>query len=110
MERRVPSRQNLLDEDFPAADIAITGNTVIDALLHTVSLDARYADPAPQAAADADRDIILVTTHRRENLHAMAAIGRGLHRLATFFPRHHLCRPAAPQPRRTGNHHPPRGE
>ena len=59
------SRQNLLDEDFPAADIAITGNTVIDALLHTVSLDARYADPALQAAADADRDIVLVTTHRR---------------------------------------------
>ena len=92
------SRQNLLDEDFPAADIAITGNTVIDALLHTVSLDARYADPALQAAADADRDIVLVTTHRRENLHAMAAIGRALHRLATSFPDITFVAPLHPNP------------
>ena len=98
MERRVPSRQNLLDEDFPAADIAITGNTVIDALLHTVSLEACYADPALQAAADADRDIVLVTTHRRENLHAMAAIGRALHRLATSFPDITFVAPLHPNP------------
>lgn len=92
------SRQNLLDEDFPAADIAITGNTVIDALLHTVSLDARYADPALQAAADADRDIVLVTTHRRENLHAMAAIGHALHRLAASFPDITFVAPLHPNP------------
>ena len=92
------SRQNLLDEDFPAADIAITGNTVIDALLHTVSLEACYADPALQAAADADRDIVLVTTHRRENLHAMAAIGRALHRLATSFPDITFVAPLHPNP------------
>lgn len=92
------SRQNLLDEDFPAADIAITGNTVIDALLHTVSLDARYADPALQAAADADRDIVLVTTHRRENLHAMAAIGHALHRLVASFPDITFVAPLHPNP------------
>ena len=92
------SRQNLLTEDFPAEDIAITGNTVIDALLHTVSLEARYADPALQEVCDTDRDIVLVTTHRRENLHAMDSIGRAIHRLATSFPQTQFVCPLHPNP------------
>lgn len=51
-----------------------------------------------QAAADSDRDIVLVTTHRRENLHAMAAIGRALHRLATSFPDITFVAPLHPNP------------
>ncbi|MCT1442179.1 MULTISPECIES: non-hydrolyzing UDP-N-acetylglucosamine 2-epimerase [Corynebacterium] len=93
------SRQNLLDEDFPAADIAITGNTVIDALLHTVSLETTYADPALQEVTATDKDIVLVTTHRRENLHAMKAIGAAVHRLATAFPDTEFVCPLHPNPR-----------
>ena len=92
------ARQNLLDEDFDAADIAITGNTVIDALLHTVALDTRFDDEALQAVADTDKDVVLVTTHRRENLHAMAAIGTAVHRLAEQFPDIEFVCPLHPNP------------
>jgi len=63
------SRQNLLQENVPDAQIVVTGNPVIDAL-HWVA-----AQPAPSlpilrfdelSAAPAPR-LILVTAHRREN-------------------------------------------
>ncbi len=57
----------LLAEGADHAAVHVTGNTVIDALLHT--LDATPpALPAPvQAALDAGRRLVLVTGHRRES-------------------------------------------
>nr|WP_275250685.1 UDP-N-acetylglucosamine 2-epimerase (non-hydrolyzing) [Vandammella animalimorsus] len=56
------SRQNLLKEGVPDTEIVVTGNTVIDALLITASKELELAVPL-----DADKRLVLVTSHRREN-------------------------------------------
>ena len=52
----------LLAEGYPAADVHVTGNTVIDALYHVAAMD-------PDTGLDLDpaKRLILVTLHRREN-------------------------------------------
>jgi UDP-N-acetylglucosamine 2-epimerase (non-hydrolysing) len=75
------AKQNLLREGVPAEKIFITGNTVIDALLNTVSPDYRFADQELESILEREqkRRMILVTTHRRENLgEPMRQIYRGL--------------------------------
>ena len=58
---------NLLAEGIPEGHIFVTGNTVIDALHHTVRPD--YVLPAELGGVDFDNHrVLLVTTHRRENL------------------------------------------
>jgi len=59
--------ENLLAERVPPAAVMVTGNTVIDALL---AVAARPDLKIPRAVADipAGEKVILVTTHRRENL------------------------------------------
>uniref|UniRef100_UPI0031387485 non-hydrolyzing UDP-N-acetylglucosamine 2-epimerase n=1 Tax=Sphingomonas sp. CFBP 13720 TaxID=2775302 RepID=UPI0031387485 len=77
----------LLAENVPPGRVHVTGNTVIDAL-HLAQ--ARIAaDPARTQALDAlatrfaDKRVILVTTHRRENFgDGMAAIARAIARIA----------------------------
>ena len=65
--RRPPtSRANLLAENVDPADIVVTGNTVIDALLDVVARDLPLRDPA-LAALSADGPVVLVTAHRRES-------------------------------------------
>ena len=64
----------------------VTGNTVIDALLEAASWDTKFADPALQEAADSDKRLVVVTTHRRENLEAMKEIGGAVKDLAEAYP------------------------
>jgi UDP-N-acetylglucosamine 2-epimerase (non-hydrolysing) len=63
---------NLLREGVPEDNIEITGNTVIDALLwmrdHQQQTDWRPAADSPLAALDDQRRMILITSHRRENI------------------------------------------
>jgi len=61
------ARENLLRSGIPAADIAVTGNTVIDALHVTVARDVPFVDPRLVPLADDARRIVLVTSHRRES-------------------------------------------
>jgi len=61
------SKNNLLKENIDPAAIVVTGNTVIDALQTTVKADYRFTDSGLQKAL-AGKRLILVTTHRRENL------------------------------------------
>ena len=65
----VAAAKNLLREHVPAEDIFVTGNTVIDALQSMVEPDYRFQDPQLAALAEmaAERRIVLLTTHRREN-------------------------------------------
>jgi UDP-N-acetylglucosamine 2-epimerase (non-hydrolysing) len=56
------ARQNLLRDGVPDSDILITGNTVIDALLMTATKDIDVG-----FALDANKRLVLVTSHRREN-------------------------------------------
>lgn len=81
------SRANLLHESTDPASIAVTGNTVIDALLDASSWDTVPSDSAVVGALESGRRIILATTHRRENLgDSMNAIGRALAKIATDHP------------------------
>lgn len=58
------ARQNLIRENKDAAQIFVTGNTVIDALRTTVDSDYQHDH---LKWADGNR-LLLVTAHRRENL------------------------------------------
>lgn len=63
------SRENLLREGHSPEDIFVTGNTVIDALMRTVRADYSFQEAAALAGLDfAAKRVLVVTTHRRENL------------------------------------------
>lgn len=71
--------QNLLREGKNPANIFITGNTVIDAMQHTVKEDYHH----PELDWVGDGKLIFITAHRRENLgepmhHMFRAIRRVL--------------------------------
>ena len=80
------ARDNLLKEGIAADRIAVTGNTVIDALLDVA---ARPFDPAgtPLEAVPFDtRNVILVTAHRRESFgDPFESLCRGLRELARRY-------------------------
>ena len=81
------SKENLLREALPEEDIVVTGNTVIDALLHTVEQKLPFPDPQLEEIASSGRRVLLVTTHRRENQgEAMRGVGRALARIAQAEP------------------------
>ncbi|WP_027817911.1 non-hydrolyzing UDP-N-acetylglucosamine 2-epimerase [Paraburkholderia bannensis] len=76
------ARKNLLAEGLSDASIVVTGNTVIDALLHVrerLASDAALRDEAQRVlpALDANRRLVLVTGHRRESF------GDGFERICT---------------------------
>lgn len=90
---------NLLREGVPIESIAVTGNTVIDALLHARARCVTPSDPRIRGAVAEHRPIILVTTHRRENWgDACVALGRALRRLAAMYPDHLIVLPAHRNP------------
>lgn len=60
------SKENLLKENFSEENIIVTGNTVIDALLNTVSSDYQFQESELEKV-DWNRKNLLVTCHRREN-------------------------------------------
>jgi UDP-N-acetylglucosamine 2-epimerase len=60
------SRQNLVSEGIDEANIFVTGNTVIDALLSIAARDYEFEDERVRAAAESGK-MILMTAHRREN-------------------------------------------
>jgi UDP-N-acetylglucosamine 2-epimerase (non-hydrolysing) len=62
------SKTNLLAEGVNQENIFVTGNTVIDALLATVHENYTFTDPVLNQIDFTNRKVILVTTHRRENL------------------------------------------
>lgn len=75
------NRANLLHDGVPADQIAVTGNTVIDALLSVAAMRMPYTDPEVDRLVESGRPIVLVTTHRRESWgepmrETMAAINR----------------------------------
>jgi UDP-N-acetylglucosamine 2-epimerase (non-hydrolysing) len=82
----VKNAANLYKEGVAVEDIFVTGNTVIDSLLHIVGRKSgRLSDYLPAAALNARR-MILVTAHRRENLGA--ALENLCHALKDLVQRH----------------------
>jgi len=84
------SRENLRRENIRSRDIVVTGNTVIDALLAASKWQVHFDDPRLAALTETDEKVVLVTTHRRENLEAMAEIGGAVQDLAMSYPQHVL--------------------
>lgn len=62
------SKGNLLAENINPNSILVTGNTVIDALQTTVKADYHFADEDFNKVFASGNRLILMTTHRRENL------------------------------------------
>ncbi|NLT94364.1 MAG: UDP-N-acetylglucosamine 2-epimerase (non-hydrolyzing) [Clostridia bacterium] len=62
------AKENLIGEGVREEQIFVTGNTVIDALLATVKPDYKFNHSELQAIDFANKRVILVTAHRRENL------------------------------------------
>ncbi|CAM5783480.1 MAG: UDP-N-acetylglucosamine 2-epimerase (non-hydrolyzing) [Burkholderiales bacterium] len=88
------SRQNLLREDVADADILVTGNTVIDALLMTAERSATV-DLGQRPGAR----MVLVTAHRRENFGApFQEVCRALRHLAEHNPQVDFVYPVHPNP------------
>ena len=80
------AKNNLIRENKKKENIFVVGNTVIDALLSTVKENYRFADKEIEEI-EAHKRVILVTTHRRENLGApMHYVYKALRRLVETVP------------------------
>ena len=92
------SRDNLLRNGIAADAIAVTGNTVIDALVDVVSRKMPIEDSSLRhvLSEPAETDMLLVTSHRRESWGepmrraaiALAEIARTHPRLSVVLPAH----------------------
>lgn len=88
------SRQNLLREGINDANVTVTGNTVIDALLMTAAKDCVLG-----IDLDPDKRLILLTSHRRENFGTpFRNICRALQALAQRNPNVQFLYPVHPNP------------
>ena len=63
------AKANLLAERIDPANVLVTGNTVIDALLDVAARHYRFDDPLLDQAGR-ERRLVLVTAHRRESFGA----------------------------------------
>ena len=80
------SKANLLREGVDESKIFVTGNTVIDALHQTVRNDFAFDNHLLEGIDYGSKRIILVTTHRRENLgEPMRHVYKALKRLTETF-------------------------
>jgi UDP-N-acetylglucosamine 2-epimerase (non-hydrolysing) len=86
--------QNLIDEGISHDSVFVTGNTVIDALLHIVKLVRSGSNPEFLELASpivkelsTRRRMVLITGHRRENFGgALARICGAIREIANKFP------------------------
>jgi UDP-N-acetylglucosamine 2-epimerase (non-hydrolysing) len=74
------NRLNLLQEHVPEGQIAVVGNTVIDALYHVTSLPVTFP-PELNRLFKKGKKMILLTTHRRENLDRLGHVYQAIKRL-----------------------------
>jgi len=78
--------ENLRAERIPPASILVTGNTVIDALL-SVASRPELEPPAELTPIPPGKKVLLVTTHRRENLgRPLRQVYEALKQLLAEFP------------------------
>jgi UDP-N-acetylglucosamine 2-epimerase (non-hydrolysing) len=76
------ARTNLLREGVPVQHVKLTGNTVIDAMNHVLTLDFDVRR-TQLAGLPMDKRLVLVTAHRNENLgQRMEDIASGLREIA----------------------------
>jgi len=80
------AKRHLLNEGIPDRCIAVTGNTVIDALLDVSNRPFSFAGTPLEALPFDSKQIILVTAHRRESFGGpFESLCRGLKELALKY-------------------------
>ncbi len=92
---------NLIDENVPANEVLITGNTVVDATLAVAAKKLPYenADVAAARAASHGRRLVLVTAHRRESWGApLDRILTAVRTLVRRYPDVEVILPSHPNP------------
>lgn len=95
------AKKNLEGEGVAAERVFVTGNTVIDALLTTVNPEYQFVDPEIQTILRQHQSsrMILVTTHRRENLgEPMRQIYQALKSILEAFPDTYVVFPVHKNP------------
>lgn len=93
------SMANLIREGVPHTSIVVAGNTVVDALQWTASHEVTFSDPLLAKEFAAQRPMILLTTHRRENWgEPMRRIGEAVAQIATRYPDHLIVFPMHKNP------------
>ncbi|MFC5288503.1 non-hydrolyzing UDP-N-acetylglucosamine 2-epimerase [Actinokineospora guangxiensis] len=90
-------------EGVPGGDIAVTGNTVVDAVAHLTARDLPASDPELAAAertiAALGHRLMLVTAHRRENWgEPLKRIFQSIAALTAEHPDVHVLLPTHPNP------------
>ncbi len=91
---------NLAKESITGMNVFVTGNTVIDALLATVNKDYVFDHPVLQNIDYEGSKVILVTTHRRENLgEPMRHVYQALAQLIADYPDAQIVFPMHKNPR-----------
>ena len=93
------AKANLLREAVPARDVVVTGNTVIDSLFQALDWHVDFDDERLNQLMALDRRVVLITTHRRENLASLRQIGVAIQTLASRFPECSFVLPLHPNPR-----------
>lgn len=93
------AKSNLLREATPSREIVVTGNTVIDSLFEALEWDVEFDDARLNDLFAGDDRLILVTTHRRENLASLSQIGAAIRDLSSLFPDCAFVLPLHPNPR-----------
>ena len=87
------SKENLLKDGVAENDIVVTGNTVIDALLHVSGRNTAVENRDLERAAG--RKTVLITAHRRESWgEPMQRTAQAIARLARMFPTTNFLLPA----------------
>ena len=93
------AKNNLLREGIGEEKIFVTGNTVIDALLMIVDPTYQFRDEPLRSIDYANRKILLLTAHRRENFgEPMRGIFSACRYLVERFPETELIYPVHPNP------------
>lgn len=81
------AQKNLLREGHDPDSVLVTGNTVIDALLKSLYSGVPFENERLADVLESGRRVVLVTTHRRENLgKGIKSIGRAVEELAEKYP------------------------
>jgi UDP-N-acetylglucosamine 2-epimerase (non-hydrolysing) len=89
------SRDALVAEGRPPADVLVTGNTVVDALLKVADMPFDWST-GPLSNISTDKPIVLITAHRRESFGdpfwemctAIADLARNFHNVQFVYPVH----------------------
>jgi len=94
---------NLLNENVNAANVLITGNTVVDAALYIAAKQLPFEDARVAAAVDAAEHgvsrLVLVTAHRRESWgEPLEAILSAVKRIVAAYPDVRVVLPAHANP------------